>query len=241
MTNMPAGGLRSRKISRQPCRRKVARLSGLGADLAHRFQFAKRQQSRKSLRPAGNTVLGSPSSCSARAKPSGKRETTATKTRVLCQQRLYLGRCNSLRPAYALGRAAIRRLLGRTRRPRNSQSRGRFRPCKVSASFNQQVYAETPQTQTVKPGTTKAGRTNCLCVAAPKLERCSHRQLSSFCLRSHAHKSRAPGAARVIEATSDATCRSPALASSHNSSRADQRSRARRQRQSRHWLNQKEF
>src|ERR1700686_3302649 len=121
MTNCVGGGPDSRKIPRQPCRRTAPRSGRVGADLADRFHFAKRQQSRENFRSTGLSVLGSSPSRSARTESQSRREPAATESRLLCKQRLLLGRRNPLCPAHAMEQQSALSLLewsGGPRTPR---------------------------------------------------------------------------------------------------------------------------
>src|SRR2546430_16726426 len=108
MSDVSAGGLRSRTIPGAERRAKAARSGGVGTDLADGLACAKRQHTGANRRPASNAVLGSETSCRGRAKKNGERKTRTARTKLLHKRRILLGRGDCLRAALAVeGRARI--------------------------------------------------------------------------------------------------------------------------------------
>src|SRR5260370_25636810 len=91
LSNMSAGGLRSRKVSCQPFGHEAPRSGRLGADLAHRFYFPKQQRPRQNRRPARHAVLGPKPSCRPRAESKSRRQATNDKACLLPEPGILLG------------------------------------------------------------------------------------------------------------------------------------------------------
>lgn len=104
LTGLSAGVFRSRASCCALPGPEVARPRGLGADSCDRFAIADRSYAGANLRPAGETILGSESSCRKGDRQVLTAEVMATGAGVLRETGFPVGRGAFVWPTLAVGR-----------------------------------------------------------------------------------------------------------------------------------------
>jgi hypothetical protein len=108
MTSLSAGVFRSPKTSRSSFEPKAARAGCMGAHACDRLGLAESEHSGTDLGPTSYTVLGSETPCFLGTESDREGKGCATATGLLRRQRIFLGRCDSLRTAHPVeGNASL--------------------------------------------------------------------------------------------------------------------------------------
>jgi hypothetical protein len=128
MSDLSAGGLRSRTTFIAALRSEDARTGRLGAYLAYRLECAKQQYARANTGRTSETVLRSePRSIRQVERHCGKTSATA-RAKLLRSEGILLGRRDSLRTSSPLDRCTRINILGWSSCPSHSDIREKSKP-----------------------------------------------------------------------------------------------------------------